>query len=700
MDAFSVSASVVGLTATCLKTAKDLHDIKDKFHGANLTISAICTETTIISASLSRIQSFILSSPDEISDKLKERPDLVATLDSALTGCYVVFDVLQVEVQKYTQSKNSESSNIGFRAKLRYVWNETAMQDVLTQMRGLQTALVLLLQLLGSETVVQLKKIMNNNTTVLEQVVQRTSQFRVRRPSRAPKSIFDVSFTTQSLHYGEEDSVISSTFFHFDDEVVNSQAYRRAFVKASAKSPENDATQHARDDRGSDVAVNGLFTAAEHSANTGANANMLENSSSSTIWNPTSRLSRDAQVLSVLDRDVPTPTSSDHLTTFMLGDLFLGKDKANWLSDCPITIAEIEAVENREVKRQEVLQEIITTERSYLRQLQIFWYLYKYRLSLPDFALGVCNWQTLSKEPFAVKDFPGFEAIYHVHRTLLYDPLRLRQGLEEPWLSDCWDIFRDWMKQAKPCYLEYMSDSPLITSIVHAELRKNPWLVQFLEQCQKHPLSNEWSWETYLKIPSIRLQQYSFYIKALLKLTDQNNPKHYSSELQKLLEELDGFGAECEAAFEQGCQKSKTDYFRSRIRVSGQRLLPEGSLVTFREFMRYDYSIFRGDMRAMVLVIRKPYSFVLLREVWKTGKLDDWEFELLFESTSRSWIFSTKNREIRMHLKQENRIKKSFQFIAKTSSIVDDFKRAMDIAIQEDPERFEQLKENVQKDEK
>ena len=81
MDPLSITSSVVGLTATCVKTAKKLHDLKDKYQNANLTISAICTESTIISASLSRIQSSILDSPNALSDKLNAQPDLEATLD-------------------------------------------------------------------------------------------------------------------------------------------------------------------------------------------------------------------------------------------------------------------------------------------------------------------------------------------------------------------------------------------------------------------------------------------------------------------------------------------------------------------------------------------------------------------------------------------------------------------------------------------
>lgn len=150
MDPLSVTASVVSLTAICVQTAKALNDLRGKLQSADLTIAAICTEATIISASLSRIQSSMLGSPDGLSDKLSARPDLEATLDQALTGCCVVFDVLQAEIRKLTESAQSVSSDLGLKARLRFLWSESTMQDILTQLRGLQTALTLLLQLLGT----------------------------------------------------------------------------------------------------------------------------------------------------------------------------------------------------------------------------------------------------------------------------------------------------------------------------------------------------------------------------------------------------------------------------------------------------------------------------------------------------------------------------------------------------------------------
>ena len=150
MDPLSMSAAVAALTATSIQTAKTLHSIKDKFQGAEFTITSLCTETTIISASLSQVQGLLLGDQDRIAKDLSNRPDLEATLDQALTGCFVALDVLQAEIEKITEACPTGSKNVTLKAKMRLLWNETTMQDMVTHLRGIQSALSLLLQLLGT----------------------------------------------------------------------------------------------------------------------------------------------------------------------------------------------------------------------------------------------------------------------------------------------------------------------------------------------------------------------------------------------------------------------------------------------------------------------------------------------------------------------------------------------------------------------
>ncbi|KAL8915652.1 MAG: hypothetical protein Q9172_006794 [Xanthocarpia lactea] len=647
MDPLSITASVVGLASICVQTAKALRDIKDKFQGASLTVSAICTETTIISASLSRIQSSLLGSPDEISDKLRERPDLEATLDNALTGCYLVFDVLQAEIQKFTESKHSEFLNPGLRAKLRYVWNETAMQDILTQMRGLQTALALLLQLLGSETMAQLKQIMNNNTTVLEKLVQQNSHCRVTRPLRTPQSIFDLSFTTQTIPYDNEESMISSTLFTFDDEVVNSQAYRRALTKASTHSKKTDNSPNADNGRGVDPAVKVLSAAAEQSKDSGraqsflfghysdsADPTLLSQSSlTAPISHSTVALPEKAQSLPPLSELVLSPTPRDELMTFLSEDP--GARREGWASYWAIPATAPEAASTLDVMRQQLFHEIIITEHLYLRQLQSFRYLYKQRMML-DFSPRMFGGPEPNEVILTIANFTSFEDIFHAHRALLYDPLKSRQSTEGPWLSTFWDILRNWMDQSVNVYLKYISLFPTVHYVLRQEERRNPTFSRFLRESSEHKLSYGYSWESCLKIPIARLRKYPLLLQLILKASDKLNPSHHYDDLVGLIKDLKSFLVSCNAALAQSLQKVEVDDLRSRMPGSGQRLLPENSEVHFRQWMLLDRGRFRDKLEVIVLVIRKPARVVVLREASKAPVIGEEEYEVLFEVLPRT----------------------------------------------------------------
>ena len=85
---------------------------------------------------------------------------------------------------------------------------------------------------------------MENNTVVLEQVVQRTTRIRSQKASSTgPASIYEVSFDTQSKYFGDAGSTIAPTEFGFDDALVNSRAYRRALAVAMGRSKEDDSQQ-------------------------------------------------------------------------------------------------------------------------------------------------------------------------------------------------------------------------------------------------------------------------------------------------------------------------------------------------------------------------------------------------------------------------------------------------------------------------
>lgn len=147
MDPISITGTVLSITARCLTTAKALYDLRGKYKSAQTTISAICSECTVISASLTRIRSLVVQNTDVLSTQLSFRPELGTAFDTALTGCMVVFRVLDDEVKKLT-SGGDGTAKLGFKVKARYLWDEETMKELLQQIRGQQTAISLLIQAL------------------------------------------------------------------------------------------------------------------------------------------------------------------------------------------------------------------------------------------------------------------------------------------------------------------------------------------------------------------------------------------------------------------------------------------------------------------------------------------------------------------------------------------------------------------------
>lgn len=130
MDPLSITAKILSVTTIFLKAARILNDLREKYKHAQITISTLCAESTVISASLSQIQSLILQNPDAITTQLK----LIATFDTALTGCAVVFAVLDDEIQKLVCQR--QDTELRWVQKAKLLWNDSLMKDLLQQLRG------------------------------------------------------------------------------------------------------------------------------------------------------------------------------------------------------------------------------------------------------------------------------------------------------------------------------------------------------------------------------------------------------------------------------------------------------------------------------------------------------------------------------------------------------------------------------------
>ena len=133
--------------ATCLSTTKCLYDLQAKYKNAPMIIVSICSELHLLSASLAKVESLLLHHRHNLVEVWQSRTDLPALLDAALAGCTMVFSSLDTQVQRITDAGKNPGW-IQWRPRLRTLWNEQQLNDLLGGLRGQQGALNLLIQLL------------------------------------------------------------------------------------------------------------------------------------------------------------------------------------------------------------------------------------------------------------------------------------------------------------------------------------------------------------------------------------------------------------------------------------------------------------------------------------------------------------------------------------------------------------------------
>ena len=122
----------IQVIGTCVSVAHSLKELCNKYKDAPITIVAICSETTAISASLAGIQKLL--------QERDLRPEFAGALDTSLTGCAVLFSCLHEEMQRITKG-SIQPREFAWKEKMRLVWNQDRLQELLNGLHGQQLAI-------------------------------------------------------------------------------------------------------------------------------------------------------------------------------------------------------------------------------------------------------------------------------------------------------------------------------------------------------------------------------------------------------------------------------------------------------------------------------------------------------------------------------------------------------------------------------
>ncbi|KAF4509958.1 hypothetical protein G6O67_001890 [Ophiocordyceps sinensis] len=225
-----------------------------------------------------------------------------------------------------------------------------------------------------------------------------------------------------------------------------------------------------------------------------------------------------------------------------LGSLLLEHEEENdWRVFHKLKREEWEKGSNKELQLQFNLHEVVTGERTYLYQLEIFHALYRDELQTRD--PPVIHPEKIDK--FLATVFRKLDTIFDINRDHLLSPLRYRRQEQAPWVVGFSDIFREWIRKAKADYLEFASGYPRAAYMIRKEADRNILFKKFIDDRQRHKLSSKQDWTHFLFQPIQRLQRYPLLLEAVEKLMPGESEER--TNLGKAIQEIRAVVLECDA---------------------------------------------------------------------------------------------------------------------------------------------------------
>lgn len=140
MDPLSIAASASTLVFACIKVVKGLCDLRERYKIAGTTIASLSSECMVLHIALSQIQKLALI--PSFFDRMESHPGLQDSFELALLSCTQTLSALEEELRGLSPSL--ERTDDPF-LRVKYLWNEEIMREILLLLRSQQNTISTLL---------------------------------------------------------------------------------------------------------------------------------------------------------------------------------------------------------------------------------------------------------------------------------------------------------------------------------------------------------------------------------------------------------------------------------------------------------------------------------------------------------------------------------------------------------------------------
>ncbi|KAE9378909.1 hypothetical protein N431DRAFT_450834 [Stipitochalara longipes BDJ] len=182
MDAACAASALVGLLFNCATAVKQCNDLRGNYKNADRTLRSIATEASTLRTSIHQLQHLMLRDPAALSTRWDMESMLPQTFETAIEAFNKVLEALFRELEKF-DGKAGQSLGLTLTRglKIKLLWNESAMQDILVQLRAQQQSLQFLLTILQMGTMSDIRNAVHENQYLLRKIERSTHSKRKLR---------------------------------------------------------------------------------------------------------------------------------------------------------------------------------------------------------------------------------------------------------------------------------------------------------------------------------------------------------------------------------------------------------------------------------------------------------------------------------------------------------------------------------------
>ncbi|KAF1999629.1 hypothetical protein P154DRAFT_216300 [Amniculicola lignicola CBS 123094] len=148
MDPVSLTAAILSVTFNCAKATIGVHNLIRTYEDVPSLLSAVCTDCSLISLTLSRLEMLLLQEDEYASARFADQ-SVVETIAKALKECEVTLSELDSKATKIMEGIVEEGVKRVWK-KVRFMWEESDMEGLSNRLRYHQISLSSLLQVFQS----------------------------------------------------------------------------------------------------------------------------------------------------------------------------------------------------------------------------------------------------------------------------------------------------------------------------------------------------------------------------------------------------------------------------------------------------------------------------------------------------------------------------------------------------------------------